>query len=86
MKPADHINEILKAIHVLNKEGHVVQCDQFVTMCDAIDLAEKLKEDYYNLESAVHQLGKTLEWHSESKEKGTGLNTTSVGEVIEEED
>lgn len=85
MKPADHIDEVLKTIHALNKEGHIKHCDQFVAMCDVIALAEKLKENYYNLESAVHQLGKTLQWHSEPEEKGSGSSIKSAGEVIEED-
>lgn len=83
MKPADHITEILKTIHTLNKEGHIVHGDQFVTACDVLALAEKLREAYYNLESAVHQLGKTLQWHSNPGNKSTGFNMTSAGEVIE---
>ncbi len=86
MLPADHIDEILKAIHALNKDGHVVQCDQWARICDVLTLAEKLKDDYYNLESAVRKLGKTLQWHSGPKEKGNGPNMKSAGEVIEEED
>ncbi len=85
MKPTDHITEILKTIHALNKEGHILQSDQFVAMCDVIALAEKLREDYYNLESAVHQLGKTIQWHDVPQQKDSGPNITSVGEVIEED-
>lgn len=87
MEPVDHIKAIEKAIHLLNKEGHILEADQFTADVDIKACVEKLKKAYYDLDAAVHRLGETIEWHEEFKSVDTNFDKgTSIGELVDGEE
>ena len=87
MTPADHIKIIEEAIHYLNKDGHILEGDQFVADVDVKAFVEKLKEAYYNLDAAVHRLGRTIEWHKDLKSINSDFDKgTSAGELVNGDD
>jgi len=89
VEPAEHIQEIKAAIHRLNRDGHIVEPEQFVTVTDLVDYVERLQAAFETLISAAGRLGKTFVWHPAGTQ--TILTPklqreTSAGEEIEEAD
>ncbi len=89
MEPAEHIREIKAAIHRLNRDGHIVEPEQFVAVIDLVDYVERLQTAFETLVSAAGRLEKTIVWHP----AGTQTTLTpklqreiSAGEEIEEND
>ena len=87
MQPAEHIKKIKAAIHQLNRDGHILEPEQFVAVSDLVAAVRLLQVDFEALVDVAGLLGKTFVWHP--KENGT--NTTpklereiSAGEEIEE--
>lgn len=89
MEPAEHIKEIKAAIHRLNRDGHILEPEEFVAVSDLATAVRLLQVDFEALVDVAGLLGKTFVWHP----KDTETNTTpklereiSAGEEIEEND
>ena len=89
MEPVEHIREIKAAIHRLNRDGHIIEPEQFVAEIDLMDYIERLQTAFETLISAAGRLEKTFVWHP----AGTQTTLTpklqreiSAGEEIEEAD
>lgn len=89
MEPVEHIREIEAAIHRLNREGHIIEPEQFVEVTDLVRYVERVRLDFEALIDAAGRLGKTFIWHP----TGTGASLTplimgeiTAGEEIEEND
>ena len=86
MKPADHIKEIKKAIRSLNKDGHITEGDQYMSVLEVKNCVNALNEAFENLEGAVLVLGKTMKWHEKLKDTLVPpiSSEISAGEELEE--